>query len=197
MPRMPTRPPATSPWRARELGLHGLERRADRQVGEVGKGLAGARRVDRAGQQPHADQEFLLGGEDAQPVEHLLVERPSSPRNAVSRVGEIGAVGQFGSSAGSSRPSKTCGRRVMMPASRGAAPMMVAISFSSAGLYCSSENSWMPAGRPARNASKRSSASSARRSRRRPPAAPASVRSAARALRPTASRGSGRNARCG
>ena len=52
---------------------------------------------------------------------------------------------------------------VMIAASRGAAPMIVAISLSSDGLDCSSENSWMPAGRPARNASKRSSASSARR----------------------------------
>ena len=36
----------------------------------------------------------------------------------------------------------------MIAASRGAAPMIVASSFSSAGLDCSSENSWMPAGRP-------------------------------------------------
>ena len=51
----------------------------------------------------------------------------------------------------------------MMPASRGAELMMVASSFSSAGLDCSSENSWMPAGRPCRKASKRTSALSARR----------------------------------
>ena len=57
-----------------EFGKHGVERGADRQVGEVGKRLAGARRIDRAGQQPHADQEFLLGVEDAQPVEDLLVD---------------------------------------------------------------------------------------------------------------------------
>ena len=31
--------------------------------------------IDRAGKQPHADQEFLLGGEDAQPVEDFLVAR--------------------------------------------------------------------------------------------------------------------------
>jgi hypothetical protein len=37
--------------------------------------------------------------------------------------------------------------------------MIVASSLSSAGFDCSSENSWMPAGRPARNSSKRSSAS--------------------------------------
>ena len=53
-----------------------VERRADGEVGEVGEGLAGARRVDGAGEQAHADQEFLLGVEDAQPVERLLVVLP-------------------------------------------------------------------------------------------------------------------------
>ena len=41
-----------------------------------------------------------------------------------------------------------------------AAPMMVATRRSRRGLDCSSEKSWIPAGRPARNSSKRTSASS-------------------------------------
>ena len=57
----------------RELRLHRVERCADGEVGEVGKGLAGPLRIYRAGQQANADQEFLLGGEDAQPVEDLFV----------------------------------------------------------------------------------------------------------------------------
>ena len=39
------------------------------------KALPARAAIDRAGKQPDADQEFLLGGEDAQPVEHVLVGR--------------------------------------------------------------------------------------------------------------------------
>ena len=59
-------------------------------------------------------------------------------------------------------PSKTCGLAAITSASRGAEDMMLTISDSSAGLLPSSENSWMPEGRPEMKLSKRSSASSAR-----------------------------------
>ena len=44
-----------------------------RQIGNVRKCPGRALAVDRAGKEPHADEEFLLGGEDAQAVENFLV----------------------------------------------------------------------------------------------------------------------------
>jgi hypothetical protein len=60
-------------------------------------------------------------------------------------------------------PSKTCGLREMISASRGAEAMIVTISDMRPGLVPISENSWIPAGNPGdRKASNRISASSAR-----------------------------------
>ena len=79
---------------ARELRLDGFKCCADREVGKIGKGLAGAAGVDRACKQPHADQEFLLRAEDAQPVEHLLVfGRAVDERRKPGR--QVGAIRQF------------------------------------------------------------------------------------------------------
>ena len=49
-----------------DLGNDGVERGADDQVRQIGQRLAGPDAADRAGQQADADQELLLGRDDAQ-----------------------------------------------------------------------------------------------------------------------------------
>ena len=126
MPRIAACLPAIRPCRSANSAIHRLERGIDGAVGEVGERLSRAAAPIGAGQQPHADQEFLLGGEDAQPVEHFLVGIRVLRAMAAEPRRQIGAV-RHGAEKAPDRAARrrSCGRRVMMSASRGAAPMIV------------------------------------------------------------------------
>ena len=77
-------PPATRPWRAANSASTASSAAPMVRSARSEKALPARAGVDRAGQQPDADQEFLLGSEDAQAVEHLLVDAAPS-RKASSR----------------------------------------------------------------------------------------------------------------
>ncbi len=103
------------------LGNHRLQRLVDDETGEIGEGMTGLGTTDRAGQQANADQEALLGGKDAQPVEDFLVVAGAGEK-ALQPLAEIVAGGKFDQQARSSMPSKTCGRSAMISASLGQPP---------------------------------------------------------------------------
>ena len=50
-----------------------MQHGGDHQACEIGKGVARLSAGDRARQEPDADQEAMLGGEDAQTIERLLI----------------------------------------------------------------------------------------------------------------------------
>ena len=134
MPRIATRPPATMPWRRANSTMTASSAAAIVRSARSENALPARARVDRAGQQAHADQELLLGREDAQPVEHFLVRGRALQEGGQPRrqIGAVGKLGQERSDRAARR--RHAGRRVMIWASRGAAPMIVAISLSSAGI---------------------------------------------------------------
>ncbi len=62
-------------WPMRRLHLreYGIQGRFNYQIGKMGEGAGGDLATDRACQQPHADEKALLGGENTEPVENILV----------------------------------------------------------------------------------------------------------------------------
>ena len=151
MPRIATLPPGTRPWRMANSACTAIERGADRQVGKVGEGLARALRVDRR-RRAAARRSGISARPRRCAAGPALLRSPSDvSMKAASRAPKDrrGPAAQT-SSAGSSSPSNTCGRRVMIAASRGAAPMIVASSLSSAriGLQQREELDALPAGPP-------------------------------------------------
>src|SRR5690606_8657148 len=82
------------PVRRGKLLLYRIEGGANGEVRQIGEGLARTRRIDAAGQKPDADQEFLLGRKDAQPVEEVLKDT-STAEKRLQTVGKVGAVRQL------------------------------------------------------------------------------------------------------
>ena len=139
-------PPGTRPCARTISALHLLLHGLDHAFGELRVGAAGLVRADAAGQHAHADQERLLVGDQARAIELLL-----EIVGAVELGGDDGSRGWCGRagcrrSPASSTASSTRRRLLRMRDSRGAVPMMAAISSSRRG-FCFRQREQLHAGR--------------------------------------------------